>query len=159
MAYLNSWYAREMKLWNSLAFFPLPSMDAGDYRNALAYACCLAPVRLASSTPIWFICFGLIIFFLFLLQFLHIFSFNGILSHHLLHWVCFTWNHFLPRIEVDWLVQGKVPNEKEHFHCKDSSHKTVGLTKGINKLGLLPLSPIQFASFSPQVCWTDLVVT
>lgn len=42
-------------------------------------------------------------------------------------------------LPVDWLVQGKVPNEKQHFHCKDSSHKTVGLTQGINQLGLPPL--------------------
>jgi hypothetical protein len=61
--------------------------------------------------------------------------------------VSFTFNHFLrlPRIEVDWLVQGKVANEKEHFHCKDSSHKTRRFyPKG--QLGLLPLALFSFDS-------------
>lgn len=36
------------------------------------------------------------------------------------------------------------PNEKEHFHSKDSSHKTVELTQGINKQGLLPCPQFSF---------------
>jgi hypothetical protein len=37
-----------------------------------------------------------------------------------------------------------IKNEKQHFQCKDSSHKTVGLTKGINQLGLPPLALFSF---------------